>query len=119
MRAIGSPASGSFNWIMRKNVAELKWLAECDVESGRSDLDLDAWVGALRVLPASPATEDDVLAWLEGPLRRFFPFEKFWVAYGGLSGGLIQMRATMSSGHTPEYLASREREFDLKSRNCF
>jgi DNA-binding CsgD family transcriptional regulator len=105
---------------MRKNVAKQNRLAERDVASGRFDLNLDPWVEALRALPESPATEDDVLAWLEGPLRRFFPFEKCLIAYGGLSGGVIQMRGRMlSSGHTPEYLASRERVFDLKSRNCF
>jgi DNA-binding CsgD family transcriptional regulator len=104
---------------MWKNVAEPTRLAERDVAPGRFDLNLDPWVDALRVLPVPPATEDDILAWLEGPLRRFFPFEKSLIAYGGLSGGLIQLRSTISSGHTPEYLASREREFDLKSRNCF
>ena len=104
---------------IRKNVAGPKPLAEHDVASGRFDLNLEPWLDALRALPVSPASEDEVLAWLKGPLRRFFPFEKFWLAYGGLSGGLIQMRATMSIGHTPEFLASRERAFDLKSRNCF
>jgi DNA-binding CsgD family transcriptional regulator len=32
---------------------------------------------------------------------------------------MIQMRSAIWSGHTPEYLASREREFDLKARSCF
>ena len=49
----------------------------------------------------------------------FFRLKKFWLAYGGLSGGLIQMRSAISNGHTPEYLATRERAFDLKSRGCF
>jgi len=105
---------------MRKNVAGPERDAARAVASGRFDLDLDPWVDALRALPLSPASEDDVLAWLDGPLRRFFPFEKCLVAYGGLSGGVIQMRTTMLSlGHSAEYLASRERAFDLKSRNCF
>src|SRR5258707_11800324 len=80
---------------IRKNVAGPKRLTEHEVASGRFDLNLDPWVDALRALPMSPATEDDVLTWLEGPLRRFFPFEKCLIAYGGLSGGVIQARATM------------------------
>lgn len=105
---------------MRNNVAEPQHPARRDAASGRFDLNLDPWIDALRALPMSPASEDDVLAWLDGPLRRFFPFEKSLVAYGGMSGGVIQMRTTMLSlGHTAEYLASRERSFDLKSRSCF
>src|SRR3954464_5667532 len=101
---------------MRKNVAGPERDAARAVASGRFDLNLDPWVDALRALPMSPASEDDVLAWLDGPLRRFLTFEKLLLAYGGMSGGVIQMRSTMLSlGHTAEYLASRERSFDLKS----
>src|ERR1044072_3428332 len=90
---------------MRKNVAGPERGAARAVASGRFDLDLDPWVDALRALPLAPATEDDILAWLDGPLRRFFPFQKCLVAYGGLSGGVIQMRSTMLSlGHSAEYL---------------
>jgi len=64
-------------------------------------------------------TEANVLAWTEGPLRQFFPFEKFLGAYGNLSGGRIQMRSLVSSGHAPDFLAGLESKFDLKSRGCF
>jgi DNA-binding CsgD family transcriptional regulator len=94
-------------------------LQKDDVVSGSPDLNLDAWIGALRVLPAAPVTEHDVVAWVEGPLRAFFPFEKFLGAYGNLSGGRIQMRSLVSSGHSPEFLAGLEGRFDLKSRGCF
>jgi DNA-binding CsgD family transcriptional regulator len=83
------------------------------------DLDLHAWNEALRQLPAAPETDDDVLAWVEGPLRRFFPFAKFWGAYGSLSGGRILMRSLLSSGHAPEYISGRDRIFALETRSCF
>jgi DNA-binding CsgD family transcriptional regulator len=90
-----------------------------DVPLGRSDLDLQAWTRALCALPAAPVTESDVLAWVEEPLRQFFPFDKFWLAYGNLSGGRIRMLSLLSSGHSPEFLSSRKPEFDLKTRGCF
>jgi DNA-binding CsgD family transcriptional regulator len=89
------------------------------VSFGFSDVDLQAWTNALRELPAEPVSEGDVLAWVEGPLRRFFPFEKFLSAYGSLSGGRIQIRSLITSGHAPEFLAGLESTFDLKSRGCF
>jgi DNA-binding CsgD family transcriptional regulator len=73
----------------------------------------------LRKLPTAPVTEGDVVAWVEGPLRNFFPFEKFLGAYGNLSGGRIQMRSLVSSGHSPEFLSGLEGRFDLKARGCF
>jgi DNA-binding CsgD family transcriptional regulator len=90
-----------------------------DAAPANPDLNLDAWIGALRLLPAALLTEGDVLRWVEGPLREFFPFEKFLGAYGNLLGGRIQMRSLVSSGHSPEFLAGLEDRFDLKSRGCF
>jgi DNA-binding CsgD family transcriptional regulator len=83
------------------------------------DVELQAWIEALRVLPCVPVTEGDVLAWVEGPLRQFFPFEKFLGTYGNLSGGRIQTLSVVSSGHTPELLASLGSAFDLNLRGSF
>jgi DNA-binding CsgD family transcriptional regulator len=101
---------------MPKDRVAPRTAAKTDVASS---LNLDAWIGALRKLPTAPVTEADVVAWLEGPLRKFFPFEKFVGTYGNLSGGRIQMRSLVSSGHSPEFLAGLEGGFDLKSRGCF
>jgi DNA-binding CsgD family transcriptional regulator len=105
--------------LMRSNVVEFAKIDPRDVAFGFSDVDLLAWMDALRMLPVSPLTEGEVLAWVEGPLRQFFPFEKFLGAYGNLSGGRVQVRSWMSSGHSREFLASRESTFDLNSRGCF
>jgi DNA-binding CsgD family transcriptional regulator len=101
------------------DVVGLGQVEKGDVASGGADLDLQAWTGVLSALPAAPVTEGDVLSWVEGPLRGFFPFERFWGAYGSLSGGRIHMRSLVSSGHTPEFLSARKITFELKSRGAF
>jgi DNA-binding CsgD family transcriptional regulator len=79
---------------------------------------LNSWVHALRSLPPQPVTENDVLAWVEGPLRRFFPFEKFYAGYGSLSVGRVQTRSFVVSGFTAAFLEGFEGTYDLKSRGC-
>jgi DNA-binding CsgD family transcriptional regulator len=106
-------------YVMQDDVIEPRQIEKANVASGCSDQDLNAWIRALRDLPEAPVTESDVLAWIEGPLRGFFPFEKFLGAYGNLSGGRVNMRLSVSSGHAPEFLAGLENSFDLKSRGCF
>lgn len=99
------------------NIIELEDLRKSEVPFGFSDADLKAWIAALRELPTRAVTEGDVVAWVEGPLRQFFPFERFFGAYGNLCGGRVRMLASVSIGHTQEFLASRESAFDLSSRS--
>jgi DNA-binding CsgD family transcriptional regulator len=87
--------------------------------SDPSGLDLKAWIGALSAIPAGSMTADQILTWVEGPLRRFFPFERFLGGYGRLSGGRIRMQSLVTSGHQPEFIASLEDAFNLTSRGCF
>ena len=82
-------------------------------------MSLGGWVGALNALPKTPTVEGAVLTWIEGPLRQFFPFERFLGSYGELSGGRIRRRSLVTSGYTQEFLASLENTFDVKSRGCF
>jgi DNA-binding CsgD family transcriptional regulator len=84
-----------------------------------SEFTLGAWSAALRAAPISEVTDVNLLTWVEGPLRQFFPFEKFTGVFGDVSGGRFQMRSLLSSGHTPEFLAGLEGMFDLESRGCF
>jgi DNA-binding CsgD family transcriptional regulator len=90
-----------------------------DVSPNLSGLDLQTWLAALSALPGAPVTESDILTWVEGPLRKFFPFEKFLGAYGGLSGGMIRMRSLVTSGYPQEFLSTLENVFDVTSRGCF
>jgi DNA-binding CsgD family transcriptional regulator len=89
------------------------------VAAERPDLDLKAWVDALSAVPAGSTTEDQILGWVEGPLRRFLPFQRFLGGYGRLSGGRIRMQRLVTRGHEPEFIASLENAFNLTARGCF
>ena len=84
-----------------------------------SGLDLKAWIAALGAVPTGSMTEAQILAWVEGPLRRFFPFRGFLGSYGRLSGGRIRMQNLVTSGHSPAFIASLENAFNLSARGCF
>jgi DNA-binding CsgD family transcriptional regulator len=101
----------------QNDVAGLGQTSNGDVALG--DPDLKAWIRALSLLPVAPLTGADILAWVEGPLRQFLPFKRFLGGYGSLSGGRIEMRSLVTSGHAPEFLSGLESKFDLKSRGCF
>ena len=81
--------------------------------------DLLAWLEALCLLPVAPLNESDIVAWVEGPLRRFFPFEKFQGGYGKMCGGRIYTLSMVSSGHSPEFLNLLRINFDLNVSACF
>ena len=90
-----------------------------DVPADPSALDINTWIGALSEVPTGSITEQQIVSWVEGPLRRFFPFQKFLGAYGRLSGGRIRMRNMVTSGHDPAFIASLEDAFDLNARGAF
>jgi DNA-binding CsgD family transcriptional regulator len=108
----GRPSGGS-------RADEAGQLEAVGVSADSSGLDLQAWIGALGAVPAGPMTEDQILRWVEGPLRRFFPYQRFLGGYGRLSGGRIRMRNLVTSGHQPEFIASLEDAFNLTTRGCF
>jgi len=88
-------------------------------DADSSGPDIKSWIDALSEVPAGSITEDQILSWVEGPLRRFFPFQKFLGAYGRLSGGRIRMRNMVTSGHDPAFIATLGDAFDLNSRGAF
>ena len=101
------------------NAAASEAVQKTEASPNLSGLDLQTWLEVLSAVPSAPVTESDILAWVEGPLRKFFPFEKFLGAYGGLSGGMIRMRSLITSGYTQEFLSTLEHVFDVTSRGCF
>ena len=88
------------------------------LSTAHGDVDMAAWLRAFRDIPSGTLTEADFLAWVDGPLRRFFTFEKFFGAYGYVSGGRAYMRSAISSGHGPEFMASRAPAIEVKARAC-
>jgi DNA-binding CsgD family transcriptional regulator len=99
--------------------AALESVPKTDASVNLSGLDLQIWLEVLSAVPGAPVTESDILTFVEGPLRKFFPFEKFLGAYGGLSGGMIRMRSLVTSGYPQEFLSTLEGAFDVTSRGCF
>jgi DNA-binding CsgD family transcriptional regulator len=83
-----------------------------------SELNLGAWVDVLQALPMSDVTESDVLTWVEGPLRQFFPFEKFLGFYGKLFAGRVQILSLVTSGYPTEFISELGAAFDLSERAC-
>ena len=112
---------------MRKSGRQLRGSRTGDPGQGKaagivaepSNLDLKAWIGALSAVPAGSMSEAQILSWVEGPLRDFFPFQRFLGGYGRLSGGRIRMQNLVTSGHQPDFVASLEDAFNLTARGCF
>src|ERR1700742_2493214 len=103
----------------RKNSSAAKAGKAPAAGADSSELDIKTWIGALSEIPAGSVSEAQVLNWVEGPLRRFFPFQRFFGAYGRLSGGRIRIRNMVTSGHDPAFIASLENAFDLNARGAF
>jgi hypothetical protein len=52
-----------------------------------SEQDLHRWTQALKALPSQP---HELMPWIEGPLRKFFPFARIFMAHGELVAGQIK-----------------------------
>jgi DNA-binding CsgD family transcriptional regulator len=75
--------------------------------------DLNRWLVALENQPASSS---ELIDWIEGPLRAFFPFERLVCAFGELVAGEIKMTAFRAVGHQPDYLRQLAGSFELAQR---
>jgi hypothetical protein len=52
-----------------------------------SEPDLKNWTQALKALPAQV---HELLPWIEGPLRKFFPFARIFMAHGELPSSTVE-----------------------------
>lgn len=75
--------------------------------------DLQKWLSAITDLPRSPA---QFMAWLDGPLKNFFPYRKLFMAYGELIAGQIKTTHWLTHGFEPRYLAQLATTFELDMR---
>lgn len=78
-----------------------------------SEQDLADWALTLRCVPTDAG---DMMAWVEGPLREFFPFQRLFMAYGVLVAGEIKLQHYRASGHSADYLVQLATTFELKQR---
>jgi DNA-binding CsgD family transcriptional regulator len=83
-----------------------------------AELNFGTWLGVLQALPSSDVTDDAVLAWVEGPLRKFFAFEKFLGFYAKLTSGHVEILSLVTSGYPSEFVCELGRGFDLNERAC-
>lgn len=75
--------------------------------------DLDRWLAAITHPLARP---DALLAWLEGPLRTFFPFKGLALGHGELVAGELRVTHLLTIGHEEEYLRQLATTFELPQR---
>lgn len=75
--------------------------------------DLQRW---LEAITAQPKHAHELLPWVEGKLRVFFPFTQLFMAHGELVAGQIRTTHWLSSGHEERYLQQRATTFELEHR---
>ena len=75
--------------------------------------DLQAWIAAVTDPLASA---DGLIAWLEGPLRTFFPFKGVVLGHGELVAGQLEVTHMLAAGHDEAYLRQIATTFELHQR---
>lgn len=75
--------------------------------------DLHRW---LEAVTAQPKHAQELLPWVEGKLRAFFPFTSLFMAHGELVAGQIKTTHWLSSGHDERYLQQLATTFELEQR---
>ena len=78
-----------------------------------TEADLRAWVDAVTCLPATP---EQFLPWIEGPLRSFFPYKGLVLGHGELVAGQLKVTHMLASGHDEAYLNQIATTFELEQR---
>jgi DNA-binding CsgD family transcriptional regulator len=77
--------------------------------------DLQSWT---RALTSQPRHHDGLMAWVTGPLREFFPFQRVLLAHGAQVAGQIQITHWLANGHDARYLQQMDATFDLANRGA-
>lgn len=85
------------------------------MESYLSDEDLRQWALAMRVAPEDP---EQLLNWIGGPLKNFFPFGSFYCVYAKHTIGRIRIVKSISIGHERQFLEQIETTFDIDQRGA-
>jgi len=75
--------------------------------------DLQAWLTAIT---HPLATAPELLPWIEGPLRDFFPYKGVVLGHGELVVGQLKVTHMLASGHDAEYLRQISKTFELAQR---
>lgn len=79
-----------------------------------TDSDFHCWSAAIRLLPRGSI---DLLPWLTGPLKEFFPYQRLILAHGELVAGELDVTHMLAVGHDERYLSQLPRKFELDCRS--
>lgn len=77
--------------------------------------DYQNWISALNSIPQNPQF---IMDWIEGPLRKFFPFTSIYCAYAEIILDQINILESISSGHSNFYLEQIDSVFDTSRRGA-
>lgn len=80
-----------------------------------SDSDIAEWVHVLKNPLAQPAT---IHAWIEGPLKRFFSFERVVLAHGNVIADRLTIEDFLHIGHSSDYVMKLQKTFDVSTRGA-
>ena len=78
-----------------------------------SEDDMGRWLKALTLQPQRPV---DLMQWVGGPLKSFFPFTKLFMAHGELIAGQVKTTHWKQYGHADDYLEQLATTFELDHR---
>lgn len=82
-------------------------------------LDYRLWAEAAASKPTGVVSDDDMRAWVDGPVRRFFPHKRFMTGYAEFTVTGIKVRKRIASGYKPEWLHRLAATFNPMEQNCF
>lgn len=78
-----------------------------------SNSDLQRWLAAITNQPKKPT---DLMLWVQGPLKTFFPFTRLFMAHGELVAGQVKTNHWLQCGHATDYLQQLSTTFELEHR---
>ena len=78
-----------------------------------SEDDMGRW---LKALTLQPLRSIDLMQWINGPLKSFFPFTRLFMAHGELIAGQIKTTHWEQHGHASDYLEQLSTTFELDQR---
>jgi DNA-binding CsgD family transcriptional regulator len=78
-----------------------------------TETDLRSWLDAITQPPRSL---EELSPWLEGPLRKFFPYRGLVLGCGELVAGQLKVTHMLATGHEEAYLRQLATTFELEHR---
>ncbi|MFM9928407.1 LuxR C-terminal-related transcriptional regulator [Variovorax sp. H27-G14] len=78
-----------------------------------TDSNFRCWASVVR---RQPRTSAELLSWLTGPLKEFFPHRGLILTHGELVAGEMNITHMLTTGHEERYVCQLARKFELDCR---